>query len=465
MNMAKSVSATTLAIALGWTVPAQAQSADAVAVQQELAEMREQMRRMADRIDTLEGQLAAANTKADAATEAAASATTAANAATSAMAKQPPVKIAWKAAPELSTEDGWSFKPRGRLQVDLGAINAPSGIAGSERLGVGTQLRRFFMGFEGKMPAGFGYRVEANFASSEVVLNDVYMTYQPSKELQLLAGYHRPFLGLEELTSDLYTSLMERAAFSQAFGFERRVGVSATYTGSKFVVQGGVFTDDAETINDAAAKSWSVSGRVVAMPKIGDAQLHIGASANLRELNGSTTTVRYRTRPFLRTTDVRLVDTGTFAASSELGIGAELAFISGRFHAAAEHHWHVVRRPGFADPTFTGGYAEVGYFLTDDKRGYKGGLFDRIKPSKPLGKGGIGAIQINARYDWLDLTDAGRAGGRQHVAGLGLIWLPNDYVRFYANYGHIWVRGTPVTAAGDPDYSADAFGLRAQIDF
>src|SRR5688500_10128530 len=133
MNMAKSVSATTLALALGWTVPAQAQSADAATVQQELAEMRAQMRRMADRIDTREGQLAAANPKADAATEAAATAataanaaTTAANSATAAAAKQPPVKIGWKGAPELSTEDGWSFKPRGRLQVDLGAISAPS---------------------------------------------------------------------------------------------------------------------------------------------------------------------------------------------------------------------------------------------------------------------------------------------------------------------------------------------------
>jgi phosphate-selective porin OprO/OprP len=43
--------------------------------------------------------------------------------------------------------------------------------------------------------------------------------------------------------------------------------------------------------------------------------------------------------------------------------------------------------------------------------------------------------------------------------------MPTDYVRFLANYGHVWTRDAPVTAAGDRDYSADAFGLRAQVDF
>ena len=465
MTATKFISVPALAVALGWALPAQAQSSDAAAVQQELATMRAQMQRMAERIDTLESQLNAANAKADAATQAAASAATAAATASAAAAKAPPVKVNWKGAPELVADGGWSFKPRGRLQADIGAINGPDGLAGSEHLGVSSKMRRFFLGFEGTMPGGFGYRVETDLASSSVALNDVYMTYKASKELTLIAGYQRPFFGLEELTSDLYTSMMERAAFSQGFGFERRIGVSATYSTAAFVAQGGVFTDDAVSANDDTAKSWSVSGRLVAMPKLGDTQLHIGVSANLRDLNGSTTTVRYRARPFLRTTDLRLVDTGSFTASSELGIGAELAVISGRFHATAESHWLTARRPGLADPTFNGGYAEVGYLLTDDEVAYKASLYDRIKPRKPLGNGGIGAVQLNVRYDWLDLTDAGRNGGRQQVAGLGLTWMPTEYVRLIANYGHVWVQGAPVTAAGDPDYSADAFGMRAQLDF
>ena len=41
-----------------------------------------------------------------------------------------------------------------------------------------------------------------------------------------------------------FTPLMERAAFNSAFGFERRVGLSATYSGKDVLVQAGVFSDD-----------------------------------------------------------------------------------------------------------------------------------------------------------------------------------------------------------------------------
>lgn len=464
MRNAKFISVPALAVALGWALPAQAQSADAAAVQQELAQMRAQMQRMAERIDTLESQLNAA--KADAATRAAANATPIATTASTNAAQPAPVRVAWKGAPEFSAEGGWSFKPRGRMQIDAGAIHAPAPLdAGNEHLGVSTEARRLYFGFEGSMPGGFGYRIEADLANSSVSLTDAYLTYKASKELSVTLGQHKPFWGLEEMTSDLYTSMMERASFAGAFGFERRLGVSATYSTDSFLVQGGVFSDDLAELNADTVKNWSIDGRVVVMPKIGDGTLHLGVSAHLRDLAGAGANARYRARPFLHTTDVRLVDTGSFVVTGERILGAEFAYISGRFHATAEGQMMTVSRPGFADPTFRGAYAEVGYLLTDDTTAYKGGAYERIKPRNPVGKGGLGALQVNARYDWIDLTDAGRNGGRQQTAGLSLIWIPIDYVRFIANYGHIWVRGAAQRVAGDPNYAADALGMRAQFDF
>ncbi len=481
MSKAHFVSVSAVAIALGWALPAQAQSAEgaansaanSAAVQQELANMRAQMSRMAERIDQLESQLGTANAKADAATQAAASATTAAasattaaSAATVAAAKAPPVRVAWKGAPELSADGGWSFKPRGRMQLDVGAVHAPAGIVGgNQHLGVSTEIRRLYFGVDGTMPGGFGYRVEADFGNSDVTLTDVYLTYKASKDVTLALGHQKAFWGLEEMTSDLFTSMMERGSFSSAFGFERRLGLSATYSSDKLLVQGGVFSDDLPSLAADSDKSWSVDGRVVVMPKLGDATLHLGLSAHLRDINGPASSVRYRARPFVHTTDVRLVDTGTFEATGERSFGAELAYIDGRFHATAEGHMLTVLRASQPNPTFRGAYAEVGYLLTHDQTGYRGGVYDRIKPSSPVGKGGIGAVQINTRYDWLDLTDAGRTGGVQETAGVSLIWVPVDYVRFIANYGHIWLHGAAVTAATDPNYSADAFGMRAQFDF
>ena len=453
-------SAIAVAIAAGWALPAHAQSDEAL--RQELAAMRAQMATMAARIDTLETQLGSARAEAQAANT---TASTALAQAKAVEAKEPPVSVAWKGAPEIKGKDGWSFKPRGRLQVDVAGVDGPSGIAQRRQLGVGTEFRRAYIGFDGTMPGGFGYRVEADLAGSSVDLTDLYLTYKASPDVMLTIGQQKPFWGLEEMTSDLFTSFMERAAFNSAFGFERRVGASASYTGKAFLVQGGVFADNAADLNSDGNNSYSFDGRVVFMPKIGKGQLHVGGSVHVRDFNDGQAAARYRARPFVHTTDLRLVDTGAIAATGETGYGAELAYINGRLHATAESHWISPRRPGLADPTFNGGYAEVGYLLTDDTTAYKGGTYDRIKPSKPVGSGGIGAVQINGRYDWLDLSDAGLVGGRQQVAGVSVVWMPTDYVRFNLNYGHIWIKDAAVPAGTDRSYTADAVGLRTQVDF
>nr|HMP57299.1 porin [Novosphingobium sp.] len=153
-------SATALAIASGWALPASAQ--DAAAVQQELAAMRAEMARMAARIDTLEGQLVQARSAAETAQATAASASQQA----AALAAAPPpapaapaYEVKWKGAPELSSKDGWSFKPRGRLHLDAGAVSHP-GSYENRNLGFNHRVRRVRLGAEGTMPGGFGYKAE-----------------------------------------------------------------------------------------------------------------------------------------------------------------------------------------------------------------------------------------------------------------------------------------------------------------
>jgi phosphate-selective porin OprO/OprP len=460
--MARTASTFALAAALGWAIPAQAQSAaDLAQMKAQMAAMQAQLDAMKAKVETLEAELATAKAK---------SATTE-PAPTTATAK-PATAITWDGAPRLEAavdparpEAGkWSFKPRGRLQVDAAGVDGPDAVPGGS-LGFASELRRAYLGAEGTLPYGFGYRFEADFANSAVDLTDLYLTYKASPEVTLTVGQHKPFWGLEELTSDLFTSFMERAAFNSAFGFERRVGVSATYAGKAMVVQGGAFADNAADLNNDANDGYSVDGRVVFMPRLGAGMLHLGASIHHREFNDAATTARYRARPFVHTTDARLVDTRAFSADGETSLGAELAYVAGRFHATGEGHWLTAHRPGLADPTFFGGYGEIGYLLTDDVTAYKGGVYDRIRPRRPLGGGGIGALQLNARYDFLDLSDGVIVGGRQQVAGASLLWIPTDYVRFILNYGHIWIDDAAVAAGADRDYSADAMGLRAQFDF
>lgn len=378
---------------------------------------------------------------------------------------KPATEISWKGGPEIKTADGWSFKPRGRMQLDVTSIDAPPGVTGTHG-GIGSEFRRVYLGVDGKIPGGFAYRIEADLANNSVDLTDVYLSYGKGP-LTITAGQIKPFWSLEESTSDLFTSFAERAAFTQAFGFERRLGLSGAYKGKGWLVQGGVFGDNVNDLASDSDNSVSFDARAVWMPKLGNTQLHLGGSGHWREVNDGPNSVRYAPRPFVHTVNTRIVDTGTFTVSSERGLGLEGAAIAGPFHVASEGFWQTARRPGFADPTFFGGYAEVGYVLTrGDARSYKDGVFDRLSPKRSITDGGPGAIEVNARYDYLDLNDAGIVGGRQQTFGVSLVWAPVAYVRIVANYGHLMFDNAAIgTTLGDNDYSADAFGLRTQFDF
>ncbi|MDA0819464.1 MAG: porin [Proteobacteria bacterium] len=453
--------------ALCFTSPAIAQGNSELSA--ELAEMRAAMAAMAARIDTLEEELAEAESKADVAATQAAAASQAASAAsetasaavTAAEAADAGASIAFKGAPEIKADGGWSFKPRGRLQYDAGITSVPSSTGRSD--GFGSEAHRARLGVSGDMPGGFGYKFEVDFAGNDVAATDAIISYEAG-DAEISVGQMNTFQSLEELTSSLHTSFIERAAFTDAFGFERRVGAAAAFSSGDLLIQIGLFTDNME---DLSNKNWSADGRLVFNPKVGDTQLHFGGSVHYSDLETGET-IRYRQRPLVHFTSERFINTGNLGATSEFGFGLEGAFIAGPFHGAAEGYWQGLNLPtGADDPTFFGGYAEIGYFLTSgDTRGYKGGKFDRTKPADPVGEGGIGSIQFNARYDRLDLSDAGIVGGTQDGYFLSLVWKPTDYTMLLANYGKLdYSNAVHLTATGDTDYSVDVIGVRAQIDF
>ena len=375
----------------------------------------------------------------------------------------------WKGAPQfLDKEAGWSFKPRGRLMYDFATVSGPSGYS-NPGLGFSNEIRRARLGVEGTVPGGFGYKFEVDFAAGEVEFADAYLSYNRGPT-EFIVGQHNNFQSLDELTSSLHSSFIERAAFTDAFGFERRIGVSAQYAKGIVLAQGGVFTDSIADLNSVGDdnNSYGFDTRLVLSPTMGKNQLHFAGSYHWRDLNDAATSVRYRQRPAVHTTDIRFVDTGNIlGAEKEVGLGLEAAGIFGPFHIASEAYWQRVRRSGLSDPTFFGAYIEGGYFFTGESRGYKGGKFDRVKVKRPLGgeDGGWGALGLNFRWDYLDLKDAGIIGGTQNAFQASLNWKPSDYVLVGLNYAHILYDDAAISADGDSDYGIDTAAIRAQIDF
>jgi phosphate-selective porin OprO/OprP len=372
---------------------------------------------------------------------------------------------------------GLTIKPFGRLQYDFGHVERPRGVS-DRGLGFASEVRRARLGVEGAIPGGFGYKLEVDFADNEVEITDAFLSYKASKALGLTLGQHNNFQSLEELTSSRFLSFLERAAFTDAFNFERRVGLSATYSAGDLIAQAGVFTDNIEDLSNGQDpvglgdenNAVGADARLVFAPQAGGTQLHFGGSAHWRD-NGDTAAsgppIRYRQRPLLHTTNTRFLATPGLRVGTETSFGLEAAAIRGPFHTAGEFYWLEPDTLTLGvSPGFFGGYAEAGFFLTGETRGYKGGRWDRTKVLRPVGGGGAGAFQINLRYDYLDLTSGSIMGGNQRGYQASLVWIPQDHVRFLLNYGYLRYKDAAVPAAdGDRSYGINVLGARAQVDF
>lgn len=422
----------------------------------------------------------------------------------------------WKGAPQWTDADsGFTFKPKGVLQFDAGYVSLPGssdntggtvGGVNTNNLGFNSRARRLIFGAEGAIPGGFGYKMEFELSQQTVNYEDLIITYQkPGSPILFTVGHHYPLSSLELLTSNRFTSFMERASNTDAFGYGRRLGASIAYLdpAGQYSLTAGVWGQDiASTAFNRTG--WQASVRGTYSPMIGAMQGHLGFQFQHRVQPRDAQNVQYRARPFTQTTDQRFIGTPTIAADGDDILGVELAGIWKSLHVAGEAQKVWVRGYNAAkvftnannsvaggaiypgDPSFFSWYAEVGYFLTGETRGYKGGKWDRTKVLSPVDKGGMGAFQINARIDQTDLSDKLGSGpivvgtnfvngGKQTGYQASLIWLPTDYVKFLAQYTRAHVEGgsaatgtfvsSTVPPIQDRSYNVDQFGLRAQLDF
>ena len=440
------------------------------------------------------------------------------------------VTPSWKGAPQLAdAEAGWSFKPRGRIQYDTAFITNPGDAIATRNLGFNSRIRRVRLGAEGTIPGGFGYKFEMDYANSAVGFGDVILTYQKKDSpWSVTIGNHETHDGLEQITSSRFISFLERAQMNDAFINTRRIGLSFGLQDKANILRlaAGIFT--AHTIDGGFDNDgWIAAARATYSPQALGGMVHLGANIQHRDFqsnNGATLSnsvnapstnqqARYRARPFLQTTDVRFVDTGNLAARGDTIFGLELAGIFGPIHVASEAQ--LTRVDAYSagdvatgldafptatflvpsgDPSFLSFYAEAGYFLTGETRGYKNGLWDRTKVLKPLSKGGSGAFQINGRFDYLDLNSSAlqqgftnnfttgtfvasnnlARGGVQTGYLASLIWIPEDYMRFLLQFAHAEVQGGPFAATVEPtstkplderSFGVNSVALRAQVDF
>jgi len=338
------------------------------------------------------------------------------------------------------------------------------------------------LGVSGKYGDNLKYKLEAQTDSTgEVTVEDAYMQWAPTGgDLSFKAGQFRTPNSLDNETSSRFGSTYERAAFTSAFGFDRRLGVAAEIGNEKYRLTAGAFSENLNA--NGQKEGFALAARGTVSPKLGEnGQLHLGASVRYRDIGDSQGDIRYAQRPFAHIPG-RILSTGGIARKDKF-VGAEGAAIMGPVFVAGEYARTFIQCSAAAqialtcvgDPSVDGGYAEAGVFF-GGKKGYKDGKFDRPSVDNPVTKGGSGAFAFTARFDTLDLDATGVDGGSFNSYILGAEWWPTKYTRVGVNLFKVDADLGSSTSGLDPAFAGlvtaltpgeDVKGavIRAQFDF
>jgi phosphate-selective porin OprO/OprP len=152
------------------------------------------------------------------------------------------------------------------------------------------------------------------------------------------------------------------------------------------------------------------------------------------------------------------LDTGEFAAEASQTLNLELTWMDGPLWIASEYTFDWVDSNQYGDPSFHGYHVSANYFVTGEHRGYnhRTGTVRRIRPVLDFSEGGWGALELSARYSYLDLNDAAIQGGEMSIVSAGFIWHPRYDLQFHAQWSRANLKS--------PDLSSRTVSMQSETD-
>jgi phosphate-selective porin OprO/OprP len=293
---------------------------------------------------------------------------------------------------------------------------------------------------------------------------DVYLNWSTFDELRVKAGRFKMPFGLEQNTgaTDIDFAYRSLASSTIAPGRDRGVMVYGEISGNDLTYEFGVFDDDGDNGElkepqfvqageDLKGVGPSYAGRLTAnllkpLPvadrlksmRFGLAYTTAQIPEGLNSLRGQSI---YGTEDFFEPVYVK---------GRRQRFGAQFDWTPGPTGFKAEWMQSREQRIGqsnrnqdLSDFIGTGWYASATWFVTGEDKD------DNINPKNPLFQGGIGAIEIGARYDRLEFTSAAKTGiaftnpRSEHLLGnsdkvwtFGVNWMLNRWSRIIANAVH-----------------------------
>ncbi|QDV63739.1 OprO/OprP family phosphate-selective porin [Crateriforma conspicua] len=360
-------------------------------------------------------------------------------------------------------------------------------------------FRRIRLELKGDVPGDMFWRMQIDFNNpSTPEIKDAYIGWAalPGNNRLILGNQKRP-LGLDHLNSSRFNVFAERPLAVESFNEDaRRFGLAMYGHNDEESIGWAYGIYNLENINTSGrfigdALQMGGYARIWASPWYdetsgGRGYWHLGLAGAVAKPDGDGETDlddnnnegRFRTRPLARSSE-RWLNTGRIEGADWYEVVAfESIFNVGSLQITGEYFLTPMQRDNVAiddDLFFHGGYVYVSYFLTGEFNPYKrsNGVLDRVKPFENFflvdrcrgGCGwGLGAFQVAARYDHLDLSDSNIQGGVADMATLGFNWHWTAYSKVQTNL--IW--GNIEDNAAAAPYDGGDFmiwGMRYMVDF
>ncbi len=328
--------------------------------------------------------------------------------------------------------------PSGRLDLDYAAPNSDTRSLHSNAI-----VRRAELDFEVNFNDDWAFKTSNDFARAKGgklknSIQNLILTYKGWRTGDISAGQFKVPFGLDNLTSSKYTMAIERSLPTTGLVPSRHLGIGFSRNRKHYTFSVMAFGPSIDY-----DKGNGIGARYTFAPiDSGNKLLHVGVSFVSEEPTGS---VKFKTNPESKPTEVDFVDTGKLGDVSRINrLGLEMAYQIGPFTTQMEWMRTAVNRQHHPNVAFGGWYVEGSWMFGGGSRRYKYGKFVSPTLGKPYG-----TWELTARYSHLDLNDASVQGGRENNLTLGLNWYLNSHGRLMFNY--IKVHSDRQGAADNPD--------------
>lgn len=318
---------------------------------------------------------------------------------------------------EIASEDGnHVFRIGGRVMFDIDFNFATGKFGGTNRALTyqnSFDIRRARIHLRYKMFNTVAWKLQIDISDNGVVLTDAYMALILDFG-ELVFGQQYALYGHTSPQSSNYDTFVE-AGFVNAFAPGRALGVQWINSSAMegLLIAFGLF----KQVQDTAASqnlgngAWFATLRgALAFMNDENMTMHAGLSILFGIPDQDTTTFGSRG---LTAEQSALVSSATVASDLVFGIGADYILVMGGLSVMLEYVVTLVDPTANAQPGNAGGNLsyhavtlEVAFILTGERREYKNGELHGVKPAQGfMQDGGIGALEVALRLDYIDMTD------------------------------------------------------------